>query len=89
MAYIEERNSEGGCLFCHGRDLPPGPDSLILHRGQRAFVMLNRYPYTNGHVMVVPNTHVPSLEDLDAATLADLMLLARRGLRALRQAYGA
>jgi ATP adenylyltransferase len=89
MAYIEERNSEGVCLFCHGRDQAPGPASLILHQGERAFVMLNRYPYTNGHVMVVPNAHQPSLEDLDAATLAELMLLARRGLRALRQAYGA
>jgi ATP adenylyltransferase len=89
MAYIEDRNTEGGCLFCNRREEVPGPASLILHRGPLAFVILNRYPYTNGHVMVVPNAHVPSLEDLDSATLAELMVLARRGLRALRQAYGA
>lgn len=89
MTYIEERNAGSGCLFCSLRDEALGPVSLILHRGPRAFVILNRYPYTNGHVMVVPNAHVPSLEDLDSATLAELMLLARRSLRALRQGYGA
>ena len=46
MAYIEERNTESGCLFCNRRDEAPGPVSLILHRGDRAFVILNRYPYT-------------------------------------------
>src|SRR3990170_1549280 len=80
MAYIEERNTESGCLFCNRRDEAPGPVSLILHRGDRAFVILNRYPYSNGHVMVVPNAHVPSLEDLDSTTLTELMVLARRGL---------
>ncbi len=89
MAYIEERKTESGCLFCNRRDEAPGPTSLILHRGDQGFVILNRYPYTNGHVMVVPNAHVPSLEDLDAATLTELMVLARRSLRALRMAYGA
>ena len=89
MAYIEERNTESGCLFCNRRDEAPGTTSLILHRGDRALVILNRYPYTNGHVMVVPNANVPSLEDLDSTTLTEVMVLARRGLRALRQAYGA
>jgi ATP adenylyltransferase len=89
MAYIEERNHEPGCLFCNLRRLAPSADSLVLHQEARAFVVLNRFPYTNGHLMVAPEAHVASLEDLDATTLTDLMLLARRSLRALRKAYGA
>lgn len=89
MAYIEERNPDPGCLFCLRLAESDGPDNLILHRGRRAFVILNRFPYTNGHLMVVPNDHHASLEDLDADTLAELMALSTRALRALRRAYGA
>jgi ATP adenylyltransferase len=89
MAYIEERNSDPGCLFCLRLAEPDGPDNLILHRGPNAFVILNRFPYTNGHLMVVPNDHQPSLEGLDAETLTEVMELSKRSLRALRQAYGA
>jgi ATP adenylyltransferase len=89
MTYIEERNSEPGCLFCNLQRAAPGAASLVLHQEARAFVVLNRYPYTNGHLMVVPRAHVPSLENLEADDLTDLMLLTQRGLHALRQAYGA
>jgi len=89
MAYIEERNSQPGCLFCQLRDDPPGAASLVVHRGPHAYVVLNRYPYTNGHLMIVPHDHVPSLENLGHETLGEMMALAQRSLRALRQAYGA
>jgi ATP adenylyltransferase len=76
-----------GCIFCdlpaENRDL----DNLIVHRGQRAFVILNRYPYNNGHLMVVPFSHAPSLEQLDAPTLTEIMLLVNQSLGALRAAY--
>ena len=89
MTYIESRDSELGCLFCNLWNAAPGPASLVLHKEARAFVVLNRYPYTNGHVMVAPQAHVASLEDLDPAALADLMALTQRCLRALRRAYEA
>jgi len=89
MAYIEERNSEPGCLFCQLLSATPDPASLVLHHAPRAFVVLNRYPYTNGHLMVVPQAHVPSLEDLPDEVLAEVMVLTRRALQALRTAYGA
>lgn len=89
MTYIEQRNSGPGCLFCELQHAARGADSLVLHHDERAFVVLNRYPYTNGHLMVVPQAHVPSLEDLESEVLTDMMLLTRRSLRALRQAYGA
>ena len=76
-----------GCIFC---DLPAqnrDADNLIVRRGQRAFVILNLYPYNNGHLMVVPYAHVPSLEPLDAATLAEMMALTNQALGTLRQVY--
>ena len=89
MAYIEERNAGPGCLFCLRLAEADGPDNLILHRGRRAFVILNRFPYTNGHLMIVPFDHQASLEALDVETRAEVMELATRSLGVLRRAYGA
>jgi ATP adenylyltransferase len=76
-----------GCVFC---DLPAAGDdaaSLIVRRGTHAFVILNKYPYNNGHLLVVPFAHVPSLEQLDEPTLAELMRLTNQSLAALRRMY--
>jgi ATP adenylyltransferase len=73
-----------GCIFCHAAQRDEDRENLVLLRGERAFLILNRYPYNNGHFMVVPYAHLPSLEDLDASTLTDMMLLLNRGLAALR-----
>ena len=73
-----------GCVFCHAARSEEDRENLVLLRGERAFLILNRYPYNNGHFMVVPYAHVPSLEDLDAQTLTEMMLLLNRGLAALR-----
>lgn len=89
MEYIEGRSGDAGCLFCTCLGSPDGPDNLILHRTQHAFVMLNRYPYTNGHAMVVPVAHQPSIELLDEPTQLDLMRLASQVIRVLRRTYGA
>lgn len=89
MAYIEGQVSESACLFCTCLASPDGLHNLILHRTPLAFVMLNRFPYTNGHAMVVPVAHQPTLETLDEPTLLELMRLASRTMRTLRQAYGA
>ena len=89
MAYIEERNAGPGCLFCRTLSEADGPDSLILHRGRRAFVILNRFPYTNGHLMIVPFDHQASLEAIDVEARGEVMELATRSLAVLRRAYGA
>jgi ATP adenylyltransferase len=89
MEYIEGDSSEAGCLFCSCLALPDGLQNLILRRTPRAFVMLNRYPYTNGHVMVVPVAHQPSVDLLDEATQLDLMRLVSQAIRVLRRTYGA
>lgn len=89
MPYIEDESEQDGCVFCRLPELEDGPENLILARGERVFVMLNRYPYTNGHLMIVPFEHTPSIEDLDDQTLSDLMLVTRKSVRLLRRTYKA
>ena len=88
MSYIQQpKGDEARCVFCDAQKLPEGPDSLILHRGKQAFVILNRFPYTSGHVMVVPNKHDPSLEGLDTSTRTELMELATKIVAILGKEY--
>jgi ATP adenylyltransferase len=76
------------CIFCAGHGAGDDERSLVVRRGERCFVMLNAYPYANGHVMVAPYDHVPSVEDLEEPVLAELMALTQEAVRALREAYG-
>lgn len=75
---------EDGCIFCSAAAGSDDRENLVLLRGDRAFLILNRFPYNNGHFMVVPFAHVGTLEELDAPTLTEMMLLANRGMAALR-----
>ena len=76
------------CVFCAKPQLGDDERALIVHRGERCFVILNAYPYNHGHVMVAPFKHVPSIEQLDEPELLELMTLAQRGIAALRAVYG-
>jgi len=90
MAYLRSEtpsSSSTGCIFCDKPNEHKDAENLIVQRGQLAYVILNRYPYNNGHMMVVPYQHVSSLEALDAAALAEIMLLAQQALMALRGMY--
>jgi ATP adenylyltransferase len=87
MTYIENHNPDEPCVFCAASAESDGPQNLIVARGQWSFVILNRYPYTSGHVMIVPYAHEASLEGLDSPTLAEMMELAQRGIQVLRQIY--
>ena len=64
MKYVEKH--ETNCVFCSVQAQTNDVENLVVLRGQRAFVILNRYPYTSGHLMVVTNVHLSSLENLDA-----------------------
>ena len=89
MPYIEGDRSGTACLFCEMLARPDGLDNLILHRGERAFVVLNKFPYNNGHMMVVPIAHQASLEELEGPDQAELMALSGQAITVLRKAYGA
>src|SRR5436309_6583562 len=88
LAYVTGTGSSDGCIFCEAcTSSRPAPDDLVLIRGELAFVILNLYPYNNGHLMIVPNRHVPNLASMHADELAELMQLTRRAEIALNEAY--
>jgi ATP adenylyltransferase len=87
MEYIENNNKEEGCVFCNAQAVEDSAENLIAYRGERAYVILNRYPYTSGHLMVIPFTHVPSLEELDPETRAEMMELTSRCTTVLKSIY--
>lgn len=87
LTYIEKPTPEGGCIFV---DLPAQEndrENLILYRGQHAFVLLNKYPYTNGHLMVAPYHHTAEIEELDDPTLLEINRLLGSSVRWIRRAY--
>lgn len=73
-----------GCVFCDKIAVGDDVTEHVLVRERTAYITLNRYPYNNGHLLVVPYAHVASLEDLPPETLLEMMLLVNRGLAALR-----
>ena len=75
-----------GCIFCVACE-PADADPLVVHRGARVFVILNKFPYNNGHLMVVPRRHVGRLADLDADEMAELGRLAQAAEAALDDVY--
>jgi ATP adenylyltransferase len=87
MKYIESNEKEEGCVFCNAQAKEDNADNLIAFRGERAFVILNLYPYTSGHLMVVPFAHIATLEELDSATRAEMMELTSQSMSVLRKIY--
>ena len=84
MAYIR-REKRPGCIFCEMLEADDDGAQLVLHRGKLVFLVLNKYPYNNGHLMAVPYRHVDTLEELTAGEATDMMGLVALGIRALRR----
>ena len=76
--YIADAKKDEGCIFCDALAAKDDVKTLIVFRGRKNFIILNRFPYTAGHVMVVPYAHSADLSACDAETLAELMSLAQR-----------
>ena len=87
MKYITKSTKEEGCVFCNALAKPDNDENLIIARDERAFVIVNKFPYTSGHIMVAPLMHAPNLEDLDAETRAEIMELTTRCMVVLRKVY--
>jgi ATP adenylyltransferase len=86
-AYVTSAEKAPGCVFC---DLPRAGDDVrtrIVYRGQGCYIVLNAYPYTPGHVMIVPFAHLDQLQKLPAETSHEVMNLAQRMEGVLRQLY--
>jgi ATP adenylyltransferase len=91
LAYVKDasKDIEEECIFCALPAQGPEHDeeNLIVHRGEKAFVILNKFPYTNGHLMVAPFAHIATLPELDAETIAEIMALAQQAMKGLEDAY--
>src|SRR5688572_24543222 len=85
MEYIENSTREDGCIFCNAQEKEDSAENLIAFRGDRAYVILNRYPYTSGHLMVVPFDHKANFKELDAPTRAEMMELTTQCMTVLRR----
>ncbi len=78
---------EQGCVFCRMIREKKDRQNLILHRANDCFIVFNRFPYTSGHLMIVPNLHVGHLEKLDPAILSEMMELAQYMVASLKKEF--
>jgi ATP adenylyltransferase len=86
-AYVSQAEPSGGCLFCEKAQPGGDEEKLVLRRGGRNFILLNLYPYTNGHIMIAPYEHVSTLGDLSEESAVEMMRLARLSEQILRRVY--
>jgi ATP adenylyltransferase len=86
MEYILSEKQKG-CVFCDALDKPDGVENLVIHRSEHSFVILNRYPYTSGHLMIVPYIHKPNLEELSTAIRSEIIELSTCATRVLKSVY--
>ena len=85
MEYIEKENG-GDCIFCERVEGGRDEENFIVRRGKSAFVLMNRYPYTTGHLMVAPYRHVACMSDLTGEEAREVMDLLAWSERVLKQA---
>ena len=79
-----------GCVFCHISASAQDDESLhVLYRDEHCFIVMNRYPYTPGHFMIIPHHHTDALESLDPQTWLHMSALAQRGVKMLKESFGA
>ncbi len=87
LSYVQEAGDAEECVFCLEAAGDLGAASLVVHRGDRAFVVLNKFPYSSGHLMVAPIRHIPSLGDLDSDEAAEIHALTVHGIATLDGVY--
>ena len=85
MEYILSGDKPEGCIFCPGDNRVGDAERMILYVGSLSMVMMNRYPYINGHLLVAPNKHVPELAKLNDEEVLDLMGTLRKTIDVLKE----
>jgi ATP adenylyltransferase len=88
LEYVQNADTQEGCIFCRAAASDDDEGQLVVHRGERAFVLLNKFPYASGHLLVAPNRHGLNFGDLDAAEILEVHMLGAQGLEALAAANG-
>ncbi|PKO15962.1 MAG: HIT family hydrolase [Chloroflexi bacterium HGW-Chloroflexi-10] len=87
MQYIQNKEQGIECVFCYAVRQTDDAQYLILHRAKHCFVILNRFPYTSGHLMILPYEHQASYEDLNPETRAEIMETINLSTTVLREIY--
>lgn len=89
LAYVKDaaKDVEEECIFCSKPRQGDDEGALIVDRGERCFLILNLFPYTNGHLMVAPYEHIGSIAEIDTGTTAEMMAMAQHAIRVLEETY--
>jgi ATP adenylyltransferase len=87
--YVSKVSPYTSCVFCDKGSGQRDEEDYVVARGRHNYVLLNLYPYTNGHLLIAPYTHVATLEEATEEILAEMMSMARRAEACLRSAYSA
>jgi diadenosine tetraphosphate (Ap4A) HIT family hydrolase len=88
--YITSAHTIDGCVFCHIAQNKDNDEELrVLHREKDFFIVMNKYPYSPGHFMIIPNLHTSNLEDLDSKIFASMSIFAQKGVKMLKDVLNA
>jgi len=88
--YVKQDKKIEGCVFCHISTHAADDEELhVLYRDEKCFIVMNRYPYTPGHFMIIPHKHTDKLEALESDVWLHMAELAQKGVRLLREGFGA
>jgi ATP adenylyltransferase len=88
LEYVQNADKQDGCVFCIAAASDDDEGQLVVHRGERAFVLLNKFPYASGHLLVAPYRHGLNFGDLGDAEILEVHRLGAQGLEALAATYG-
>ena len=88
IKYVRKLIKPKGCVFCAASEKRPSKSSLLLYKDDLVMAMLNKYPYNNGHLLLLPRKHIGNLLDLDSETYEALSRLVRESLNIVNEAYG-
>ena len=87
LEYVQNADKQDGCIFCAAAASDDDEGQLVVHRGEHAFVLLNKFPYASGHLLVAPYRHGQNFGDLDDAEILEIHRLGAQGLEALAATY--
>ncbi len=87
MKYIEQPANQQECFLCEAAVQPDDPKNLVVYSGEQVFVIVNRYPYSSGHIMVAPKIHISTLSELEKEVQKELMALLVQAQMVLGEVY--
>jgi ATP adenylyltransferase len=85
--YVKKIERDEGCVFCRAAEGPPSFETLCVFKTKHSMVVLNKYPYNSGHILILPQAHIGNLQDLSSDQYLDLMDLVQRCFKAVEKSY--